>query len=444
MSGEGAVGYGVGAVVGGAVLLGGAAVVGGVWLAGKGIQLGALVAARSVEALGSGLVHVGERAERSRAVWEADHAALLEWEEAAREVIAVNSRLDVVRRAAGSTPVPGLPGPLAPCAETPSQMRAWCESIERAIAKVEAELVSRSSVAVLAVLRQSVDRKRPVTVKEAFERYEQAMAAQVVSSRTPPTEALAAVTRIVDRLPVDADPADRADVLAAAAQVAVPRPDVDHHILLDELRLRVQRAERRAQARRADAVAAATTLQALPEGLDGPDSEIVAVRADLTEVVAGRRAFDPDLRERAGRATERVRTDLERDYVRRSVTSTLADLGYQVDEGFATVSGSPDRMRLVRSEWDGHAVQVVVLDDEVRAAVVRLEDRSGVDARREDVEREQQWCGDLEKLQGAMTQAGVRVVPRKLVPPGERLPSVVKKRPKTDVVVQHRTRDHTS
>ncbi len=421
MSGEGAVGYAVVAVVGGSV-----------WLGARAVGAGALVAARSVDLLGAGLVRVGEHAQRTRAQWEADQAAMLEWEAAARQVIEVNARLTVLRNTAdlGADLLAELPAALAPCTESPAQLRAWCATAAEAVAEVERTLVERTSRAVLAVLGETNEHPRPVTAEQALVGYQEALAAQALQRRPAPRQAdpsaaVEAVARIVGRLSVDASPADRAAVLAAAAQVSARRPDVDHDTLLEELRLRVQRAEERARARRADALRAATMLQALT---DETDPDLVTVRAALSEVVAGRRGFDRALGAHAERAAARVRVRLERDYVRRSVTGTLAELGYEVDEGFATVTGNPERMRLVRADWDGHAVQVVVDGDEVRAAVVRLEDRTGTDARREDVEREQQWCRDLEKLRADLDGAGVQLVERRLVAPGKRVPPVVKRR----------------
>jgi hypothetical protein len=430
MSGEGAVGFAVVSVVGGSI-----------WLAARGVQAGALVAARSVDLLGAGLVMVGDRAERSRAEWEAGNAALQEWEAAARQVIDVNARIDVLRHQAGADLAATLPDVLMPCSESPAELSTWCAAARATVDDVEKAVLARTATAVLAVLRHSVDLKRPVTAQEAFDRYQQALRDRSTQRRTVPPEALASVVRIVGGLSADASRADRADVLAAAVQVAVPRPDVDHHTLLDELRLRVQRADQRARSRREDAIAAATMLQALAEGV-GADPELPGVRAELAEVVVARRALDAGLRSRAGQAAGRVRERLERDYVRGSVASTLAELGYEVDEGFATVTGNPDRMRLSHLGWDGHAVQVVVDGDEVKAAVVRLENRSGADARREDVEREQEWCGDLEKLRAALAGAGVRVAQRRLVPPGDRVPPVVKRRV-TPGIEQQQSRKHT-
>ncbi|MGW3992452.1 hypothetical protein [Amycolatopsis sp. NPDC004772] len=413
MSGEGMIGVAVVAVVGGSV-----------WLAARGVQAGALVAARSVDLLGAGLTKVGDRAERNRAEWEAGNAALLVWESAARRVIDLNARIEVLRRHAPADLAAGLPHPLTPCAESPAQLDAWCASTRTELDRFEQELRRRTEGAVLAVLRHTVDLERPVTAREAFDKYHEAMAHQATQQRTTPPSALAAVTRILGRLTPEASAEDRAEVLAAAAQVAVPRPDVDHDTLLDELRLRVQRADARARARRAEAVSAARLLQAIPAS---PDPELAAVRTELESAVAGRRALDAGLQARAAQAAEQVRRELEHSYVRASVADTLAELGYTVDEGFATVTGNPDRLRLVRPDWHRHAVQLVINQDEVRAAVIRLEDRPGADARREDAEREEQWCDDLGKLRTALDGSGMHVVERHLVPPGERVVPVAKR-----------------
>lgn len=417
MSGEAAIGLAV-VVVGGSV-----------WLAAKGVQVGALVAARSVDKLGAGLIAVGDRAQQRRAEWAAEHSALVAWEDAARQVVELNARIDVVRRFAGADLVGALPAPLSPCGQTPAELAAWCDATRRAVADVERRAGQRAATAVLTVLRGSVDRERSMSADEAFRRYHQAMAADAAQRTATPPAALAAVTRIVGRLSSDTSDADRADVLAAATQVAVPRPDVDHETLLDELRLRVQRAEERTVARRADSMLAATMLQAVPA--DADDTELPDLRRKLHDVVAARRPLDEGLRAEVVRVNERVRVRLERDYVRASVSDALAGLGYEVDEGFATVTGNPDRMRLRHPEWHDHAVQVVVAGDQVRAAVVRLVDHGGDDARRQDVEREEQWCQDLTKLRTALDGAGVDVEQRHLVPPGERIPPLVKRQEDT-------------
>jgi len=401
------------------------AVAGGVWLAAKGIQVGALVAVRSAELLGAGLERVGEQAVRERTRWEAEHAVLVRWEAAARRVVDVNARIQVVTRDAGTDLARQLPVPLSLCAQSPEELLAWCDMASKTIDAVAERVVARTSAAVLSVLRTCQDTERPMSADDALRRYESALAARRAGATQVPPAALAAVTRIVGRLSPNAADADRAAVLAAASQVAARVTATDHNTRLDQLRLLVQRAETNARRRRADALFAATMLQAIPEGVPGgaDDPELPGMRAELTDVVAARRELDQSLRERVESVRQRVRARMEHEYVRASVADTLTDLGYEVEENPAAA----DRLRLTRPDWSGHAVQVVVAGDEVRAAVVRLADRTGTDARREDVEREEQWCADLARLRTALDGAGMTVVQRHIVPPGERIPPLVKR-----------------
>lgn len=398
----------VGGVVGGALVLGGAA-----WLAARGVQAGALVAVRSVGAIGGGLSRVGDRAEQRAAQWAVDNAELAAWEDAARRVVEVNARIEVL--AAHAPEITGsLPAVLDPCSQTPAELIAWCATANATIAGVERDLADRASSATVSVLRHTVDLDRPVTSAEAFARYHQALADDA-PVREIPEQVGVDVARVLGRLSPTATDADRAAVLAAASQVTVPRPDVDHHTLLDQLRLSVQRANEHAETIREDAIHAATMLAALPA--EPADAERTRLRHDLAEVLAARREFDEALRARSQRAADQVRGELEQRYVLAAVVDSLDELGYRIDEGYAT---SGERVRLVREDWPEHAVQLVVERDQVRDAVIRRSARTGTDARREDFEHEQQWCTDKETLVSVLDRHGLAMDRTELAAPGER------------------------
>ncbi|GAB3430847.1 hypothetical protein [Actinophytocola sediminis] len=398
----------VGAVVGGAVVVGGAA-----WLAAKGVRVGALVAVRSVGALGAGLSKVGDQAELRAAQWAADNAAQLAWETAARQVIDVNARLDVLARHAPELAA-RLPATLDPCAQSPAELTAWCATTSATITALEQELAARAAAATVSVLRHTVDLDRPVTAAEAFDQYHQALAAKASAVRAPGVDE--DIARVLGRLSPTVTAADRAEVLAAASQVTVPRPDVDQHTLLDQLRLSVQRANQRARVRQEDAITAATMLAAIPA--EPADAERTRLRTDLADVLAARRAFDEPLRTRSARAAAVVREELEQQYVLAAMTDSLDALGYQLDTDYST---TVQRVRLVRPDWPEHAVQLVLDGDQVRDAVIRRTASAGTNARREDYEHEQQWCADKETLQSIMDDHGLRMDRTELAEPGERL-----------------------
>lgn len=404
---------GIGEVAVGAVVLAG----GAAWLTAKGVQAGALLAVRSVGALGAGLSKVGERAERQEAQWAADNAALLVWEAAARQVIDVNARLDVLARHAPEAAAT-LPAKLDPCGQSPDELTAWCTATTATIASVERELAERATSAALSVLRHTVDLDRPVTAAEAFTQYHQALAAETLAAEASASARVDEdVTRVLGRLSPTVSGPDRAAVLAAASRVTVSRPDVDHHILLDQLRLTVQRANEHAAAVRQDAVAAATMLAAIPA--DTGDLERTRLRAELAEVVAAARPYDERLRARSADTAARVRAELERQYVLAAVLDSLDSLGYEVDGDYAASGTSQERVRLVRPDWPEHAVQLVLDQDQVRDAVVRRSAANGANARHEDREHEQQWCADKEKLQSTLDRHGLRMNRTELAAPGE-------------------------
>lgn len=400
MSGEGAAGF---------------ALVGMVAAVGLGAaEATTLVAARA-------MIAIGDRAARAQTADDRRRACIAEWEAAARRVILRNARL-MVLAAVDDAPA-GLPDPLCVGGRTVAEMDAWCGRADESLATAEHLRAARLTEAALARPAGpdgAADAAARQT-EELWARYRSRVAGRGAASPA----VRAKVAELLGRLTPDASAAERAGVLDAAAAVTAEQPPVDPAILLDGLRSRIQTANDAASVRRADALDAAVMMQAL---MDDGDSEIPGMRSVLREVAAGRRAFDPATRQQGEAAVARTRERLERAYVAASVAASFAELGYEVDQGFATVAGVPGTMRLRRTEWDEHAVQVVVRPDEVRAAVIRLRGREGDDARRADVDREQQWCRDLDVLYGQLDDAGIRVVQRYLVPPGERsLPVVVGK-----------------
>ena len=122
-------------------------------------------------------------------------------------------------------------------------------------------------------------------------------------------------------------------------------------------------------------------------------------------------------------------------YVRDSVTESLAELGYAVDEGFQTAVVKDGILQVSRSEWDAHGVRMVLDEEnqELRAAVVRTQDDTGWDAARVDAERETQWCAIQEKLKFMLAARNVTYEVRSLTKPGSRRVPVVRATPPVPV-----------
>lgn len=408
----------------------------------------ALVAARAVagvtgtalSAPGAGLTTVAERMDQGYARHQERHAALAEWEAAAREVVDRNARLSVLAARPGGTP--GLPAPLILQGQPLEELTQWCAATDQALAAVERTLLAEAASAVSVVL-ESITRggtaAEPVAADEVLAQHQQRHSTDIA----PPAELIEACNRILDRLVVDVPAAGRAEVLAAVERVHECRTPAERQGWLAELRVRVGEANDAAVRQREQARTAATMVQALSESTE---HRAARLRAELAEVVAGRRALDPELRQKAMTACDQVRIEQESNYVREALARGLTELGYQVDQRFDTFTGGGARLRLVRDQWPEHAVSMVVDGDELRTMVVRTEGAEGDDAARLDVEREQQWCADFEELRDRLADDGLRVELHRLTPPGQRrMPLATRRRRPTADRGQdrHRAQDST-
>lgn len=378
---------------------------------------GTLVAARAVAGVagtvlgapGAGLSAVGRRLEQGYAQHRDRQAELAEWEAAAREVVDRNARLSVLAARPGGTP--GLPPPLVLQGQSRAQLTAWCAATDQALEGVERALLGEAAAAVSVVLASAMNGSGAVIAAT------EALAAHQQAAAVPPAELIAACRRILGGLSADLPPAERAEVLAAVARVRDCATPAEQQGWLAELRVRVREANGVAAQRRARARTAATMLAALAESTE---PATVQLRGELDNVVAGRRALDPDLHQDALAACAQVRAEREDSYVRDALTRALGTLGYEVAQGFDTFTGHRNRLRLVRDQWPDHAVSVLVEGGKVRTMVVRTTSAEGDDAHRLDAEREQQWCLDFDELRDQLAGDGLRVDVQRLVPPGTR------------------------
>jgi hypothetical protein len=301
---------------------------------------------------------------------------------------------------------------------------------DEALAEAEEAMAARARHAVRAFLgsvltdvpRPGAPEPRTVHAEEAIARFH-ALRGTGTPAEPSSEETAAEVARILDRLAADVADTDRADVLAAAAAVVGKRGG-DRHSQLEELRIRVRRANTAAKARRDGRRTAAVYLQALDR------SPASTLRAQLADVVAGRRDLDPALDTAAVAECDRVRVAEELAYVRRRATAALEALGYTVAPEFTTHVGDGERLRLVRDDWTEHAVGVVLDGEELRTSVLRTAARDGDDAVRVDAEREEQWCAAFDVLRAELADAGLEVEVTHLTHPGERPVPVAAARPK--------------
>ena len=235
------------------------------------------------------------------------------------------------------------------------------------------------------------------------------------------------IVRLASRMMPGVSSAERAAITRAAERVLSARSRIDARNRLDDMRARVIQANQAADGRRAQATEAARLLQPLAQA----DPTVQPLRQGLLEVVAGEAPLTGTLRERARQAAANLQRAADRQYVRDSVTESLAELGYAVDEGFQTAVVKDGLLQVTRGEWHAHGVRLVLDDEkqELRAAVVRTQDGTGWDANRVDAERETQWCAVQEKLKDMLAARNISYEVRSLTPPGSRRVPVIRGNP---------------
>ena len=279
-----------------------------------------------------------------------------------------------------------LPGALDPTGHTPEELAAWCAEIDPALEAAE-QRISRhiaDSVAAQAFAGFAVSAAPDPATQTSR------------AAGTPPVAAEAAqpdggvrqeqrqlaLTRVLARLLPDTEPADVRHVSEAAARLGAARPDGEAESLLSEVRLRVQQANRRTAERRA---------------------------------VQAREEAEKEAAEQA---------QAERDYVLQAVSTAFDDLGYEVEEGFETLTAQDGTVILTRDGWPDHAVKLRIDEpNTLRAALVRTGEPESEEDRRRDVEREEEWCAAFEAARNRLARAGVASDVRWQIDPGEhRLP----------------------
>ncbi|MGH3380062.1 MAG: response regulator receiver protein [Actinoallomurus sp.] len=390
--------------------------------------------AAGLAAAGTGLLAglAEERAEiRARRLREIRHH-----EQAIAEVLERNARIVALASSAGRNEAAiALPAPLEPADRTADELVGWCAEADTALAEAEASLAT-------AIADAATDRifATPESLKATPDAptTDPQAADQATPQAAAPSALAATMARVLARLLPDTTDDDRRAVIEAAEQAAAAATQGEAESRLTEVRIRIQEANERARRRRDDRAAAARFLRELETHAEADD-----VRARLGEVAAGSRPFDEQLRAEAVRLVDDLQHQAEHQYVTTTLREAFEELGYEVGEGFETLTAQEGEAVLTRGDWAQHAVKVRVDDArQVRMALLRTEPAESDDQRRLDVEREEQWCASFEAARERLAEAGIHADVRWRVEPGEqRLPVAQQRRSRQQPHARQRERD---
>ncbi|GGT76579.1 response regulator receiver protein [Actinomadura citrea] len=309
----------------------------GAGLAGRGAEALAALAAGRAEARAAALAEVRTH------------------ERALRETVERNARIAALAetRAKIGADVP-LPGRLDPAERSAAELTAWCAATDPVLDEAERRLSEHLAAQV---------------GTQIFDVPAEGLESAAGDAAPPPRagDLREHLERIMTRLLPDAGEAERRAVAEAAGLLAGVATPADAEGVLQEVRLRIQEANRRTRERR--------------------DEE-------------RRRAAERDAAEQA---------EAERRYVLDSVTAAFEDMGYEVQAGFETLTAEDGTVTLTKGAWPDHSVRMRVDDAaHVRASMVRERPAESEDDRRVDIEREQEWCEAFEAARERLAGAGIR------------------------------------
>jgi hypothetical protein len=377
--------------------------------------------AAGLAAVGTGVLAglAEQRAEiRARRLQEIRHH-----EQAIAEVLDRNARIAALTSSAERNDAGiALPAPLEPAEKTADELVAWCTEADTMLAAAEESLATTIASAatgrIFAAESLKATADRPVAA--------------------PPDALATTMARVLARLLPDTTDDDRRSVTEAAEQAAAASTQGEAESRLTEVRIRIQQANEQARGRRDDRAAAARFLRELETHPSAGD-----VRARLGEVADATRPFDEELRAEAVRLVGDLQRQAEHEYVAATLREAFEELGYEVGEGFETLTADDGEAVLTRGDWAQHAVKVRVDDArQVRMALLRTEPAEGDDQRRLDVEREEQWCASFEAARERLADAGIRADVRWRIEPGEqRLPVAQQRRSRQQPRARQRERD---
>ncbi|MDR3351492.1 MAG: hypothetical protein LBO00_00415 [Zoogloeaceae bacterium] len=352
--------------------------------------------------------------EAARQREEARQAQRQAWREAARARLAgFSAQVEGLERRV--TRLSGLLGrevilpPAPPHGATPSDWGAHVRALEQLAFALEHDFFQNPEEG--AEVRKALD-----AVEEAPD-LQHVMALYLAQRAMARGQAEAAawrenVARVLSRLrlPEGAALPGHLEALARAAILAESRDRAE--LLLDELRLGVQRHIEEERLRQEEICLADEWLARLPEGVlpDETTALLVEITAGLRRLDAQSRAeievrvaaFEQEAAERAQRAAVRV------------LEASLQDLGYVVEPIAETLFTEGGKLHFQRPGWAEYQVRLKVDPKErhinfnvVRARLEDADAENSATRRQLDFQAEDRWCAEFPKLLQTLEARGI-------------------------------------
>jgi hypothetical protein len=278
------------------------------------------------------------------------------WQDVTDLVVQRNAQIMALRGRAERIPaqVP-LPAPLRLAGVSLPHVHAWCLEADEQLTRARALLTRRTAARACHRLAERLATTEAMTIS----------AAEELAGTTAGDPAGNPVDRTLRALDPDVGTDDYELILETAARVTTARSPLARRSSLDLLGKLVDDANDATRRHRADSLAAGRYLQAFasvafPDAHDGLGSRVIG---RLTEVIAGRRELDPELRDAAERLRRTAVRRAERLHLRELVSELMTSRGFAVHGGSEALT--------LTGKWPGHQVRIRVTDGQIDGELVR-------------------------------------------------------------------------
>lgn len=267
---------------------------------------------------------------------------------------------------------------------------------------------------------------RPVTLAEFL-----AQQARPASAPVAPEEdrVLQKLDSLLVKLAVLQDTAGWADLMRRVETVRAEADEPRRRSLYESL---VLEASRRLQDRRAVEQWLAEVDALLAEAAPYAGTAVDAVVTELRDLRrAGRITALEPWKQRLTETQQRELARLERERKRRAILDSLAELGYETNEGMETALVQAGKLVVRKPGETDYAVEVVANSDlsMLQTAMVRYADSEELteQQRLRDHEREDEWCADHARIREKMGARGLTAKFKMQMPAGSHPVRVVKR-----------------
>ncbi len=153
---------------------------------------------------------------------------------------------------------------------------------------------------------------------------------------------------------------------------------------------------------------------------DAEQKQLNMIQDSLLKIIDGQESLTATLQDDIANLGESTEADFSRKVAGEVIQDTLEELGYTVEDGFATLFVEGGVIHFQKSAWSTYHVRLRVnrQADEMRLHMIREEKDAAQDQQAKDMEMETEWCAEYKELVSVLSDKGIQTEPIKHYVPG--------------------------